>query len=177
MEKAKASKKAQSANEGEKSNGSPLPSSPEKSMVLTLKPDEKIILPTLEKPAVSIIPDSKMLRERQLQLKESINSSRESNKELKDSNEVANLNGLVQKQQRMLQHHGQKIRETKTALKICNESLEEEKDRVTKSEAKLKDLFKRKKAMENMVLHVSQKLVRARKMRSKIQKRKISPGG
>ena len=105
------------------------------------------------------------LRHRQIKLKESINSSREANQELKYDKEVSDLNVLVQKQQRMLKWNGYKIEESKSALKKCAEQLESEREAIIKSEEKLEGYLKRKKVLESMVLGVTKTLMDGRRKR------------
>lgn len=105
------------------------------------------------------------LRQRQILLKKSIDSTKETNRELQYQKEVSELNELVKKQKRMLQWHGQKICESSESLRICNAQLESEKMLVIQSETRLGDLLKRKRVTENMVLSVSNKLIDSRRKR------------
>jgi len=111
------------------------------------------------------------LRERQTILKESIDSSREANKELKYDGQVKDLTILVQRQQKMLKYHGYEISESKSSLQKCRKQLSEEERLIIVTENEIGALLKRKKVMESMVLSTTTKLIDCRRKRGVMSKR------
>jgi hypothetical protein len=106
------------------------------------------------------------LRKRQMVLKESIVNSRETNQELRYDNEVADLRVMIEKQQKILKEHGEKLRVGRIAMKKCTEQLHSEKEEVSRSQERVMDLLKKKEMMQNMVKSVSKQVMDARRKRN-----------
>jgi hypothetical protein len=112
------------------------------------------------------------LRKRHLQLKESIDTSKENNRELRFQTEVMRLNEMVQKQQRMMKFHGTKINESTAALAICSQNIKNEQELLSQSETNLELLMKKEQMMKNLLMSVTKKLVKSRRRREKLLKKK-----
>jgi len=144
---------------------------------IALKPSENTLsdVKQMHSPEAAILDLKKevinKLRERQTILKESIDSSKEANKELKYEKGVSDLAILVQRQHKMLKYHGYEIGEGKSSLQKCRKQLSEEKNMIIVSEKELVALLKRKKVMESMVFSTTTKLIDCRRKRGLMLKR------
>jgi len=105
------------------------------------------------------------LRERQRVLKDNIDSSKSNQRELKYDMELSNLNTLVNKQREMLAKQAKKVSKGSRLLKECSEEISNEKRNLVTSEKTIKDLQKRKRIMEKMLLSVTKKVVDGRRRR------------
>lgn len=111
------------------------------------------------------------LRKKQIALRESIEQSKETNRELKDDKEIRELTELIEKQRRLLQSHGVKINTCDRDLQESDDELKQMEKLKAQSSVKIKDLLKRKAMMENMVASVSKEIFDTRRKRMRMKKK------
>jgi len=105
------------------------------------------------------------LRKRLAQMKNTINTSKEVNRELKHEAHVGDLRGMIERQRGMLEHHGDTVRSCSASLKACDEQLPREKEGIVKCKGKLDNLNQRRAATEKMIQSVTEKLMSLRRIR------------
>ena len=111
------------------------------------------------------------LRKKQIALRETIEQSKETNKELKDDKEIRELKELIEKQRRLLQSHGVKINTCDKDLQECDDELQRMEELKTQSSVKIKELLKRKAIMGKMIESVSKEIFDARRKRTRMEKK------
>ena len=107
------------------------------------------------------------LLKRQKELQESINASREAQKELKKEQDVSSLRKMINKQKVLLEYHGSQLRSCTSDMKKCKGKYEEEKTAKKQNETKLKDLIERKAITEKLVISVTNKIMSLRRQRER----------
>ena len=127
----------------------------------TLTDQAEIILATSAKATVQD------LLKRQQELRSNIKASREAQKELKNGQDISHLRQMIQKQQALLSHHGNALKNCTALLQQTKVSLEAEKEAYDQGEVRLRDLLQRKSSSERMVRNVSSKIMKLRRKRDK----------
>ena len=107
------------------------------------------------------------LLKRQEELRESINSSREAQKEIKYEHEVSNLREMIEKQKVLLEYHSSELRSCNLQMRSCRIELKEERLGKEKSEEMIRDFEHRKAMTEKMVRSVTSKIMKLRRRRGR----------
>jgi len=95
-------------------------------------------------------------------------------KELKQKNDVANLQNLIHRQQDLLRVQGQELSESTMQFQLCVDAITSKQNLLEESEQRLMEMHHRKRIVDGMVIRATEQLITARKvLRERRHKRNI----